>query len=247
MKNIEDKVIAITGGSSGIGEAAARHLASQGAKVVIGAPSNTTAAMSRIVDEIRAAGQKAEYYALDVRDRAQMKGFVQHTVDAFGRIDVLINNAGVMPLSPVEALKVDEWDLMVDINIKGVLYGIAAALPVMRKQSSGQFINMASVAGHVITPNSAVYCATKTAVRAVSEGLRQEVGEDIRVTLISPGAVQSNLANSITDQQSREEEARVRALAIKAESIAHAMAYAISQPREVDVNEILIRPTAQPF
>lgn len=247
MKNIEDKVIAITGGSSGIGEAAARHLASQCAKVVIGAPSNTTAAMSRIVDEIRADGHKAEYYALDVRDRVQMEGFVQHTVDAFGRIDVLINNAGVMPLSPVEALKVDEWDLMVDINIKGVLYGIAAALPVMRKQGSGQFINMASVAGHVITPNSAVYCATKTAVRAVSEGLRQEVGEDIRVTLISPGAVQSNLANSISDQQSRDEEARVRALAIKAEAIAQAMAYAISQPREVDVNEILIRPTAQPF
>lgn len=247
MNNIEGKVIAITGGSSGIGEAAARHLAAAGAKIVIGAPANTTEALSRIVDEIRSSGSKAEYVTVDVRERAEVQHFVDHAVSSFGKIDVLINNAGVMPLSPMEALKVDEWDLMVDINVKGVLYGIAAALPHMRRQGEGHIINMASVAGHVVTPNSAVYCATKTAVRAVSEGLRQEIGEDIRVTLISPGAVQSNLASSITDEISKREEAKVRALAIPAEAIAQSMAFAISQPREVDVNEILIRPTAQPF
>lgn len=247
MDNIEGKVVAITGGSSGIGAATARHLAQSGAHVVIGAPSNTVDAMSQIVDEIRANGMKAEYCSVDVRERAQVAEFIQRAVDSFGRIDVLINNAGVMPLSPLDALKVDEWDLMVDINLKGVLYGIAAALPPMQKQQSGHIINLASVAGHVVTPNSAVYCATKTAVRAVSEGLRQEVGENIRVTMISPGAVQSNLAATITDADSRRQEAKVRALAMSASVIANAIAYAISQPNEVDVNEILIRPTAQPF
>jgi NADP-dependent 3-hydroxy acid dehydrogenase YdfG len=159
----------------------------------------------------------------------------------------MINNAGVMPLSPINAFKIDEWDLMIDVNIKGVLYGVASALPVMQQQNCGHIINIASVAGHIVTKNSAVYCGTKFAVRVISEGLRQEVGDSIRVTIISPGAVQSNLASTITDPEAKAEERKVRDIAVKADAIAGAIAYAISQPPEVDVNEILLRPTAQPF
>lgn len=247
MQNVRAKVVAITGASSGIGAATALHLASLGARVVIGAPAGTVHDMERVVGEIRAAGGQAAYVTVDVTQRAEVAAFVKFTTATFGRLDVMVNNAGVMALSPIDALKVDEWDRMVDINIKGMLYGIAAALPVMQAQQSGHVINIASVAGHVVTQNSGVYCATKMAVRAVSEGLRQEVGENIRVTIISPGAVQSNLASSITHAESREEEAKVRAIAVKAQAIAGAIAFAISQTPDVDVNEILIRPTAQPF
>lgn len=247
MQNIQGKVVAITGSSSGIGAATARHLAGKGAKVVIGAPASTNAAMEAIVAEIHDAGGSAACCALDVTSRESVQAFVDLAVQEFGRLDVIVNNAGIMPLSPIDAFKVDEWDLMIDINIKGVLYGIAAALPVMQKQNSGHIINIASVAGHIVTKNSAVYCGTKFAVRAISEGLRQEVGENIRVTIISPGAVQSNLASTITDPTARAEEKKVRDIAVKADAIASAIGFAISQPAEVDVNEILLRPTAQPF
>jgi NADP-dependent 3-hydroxy acid dehydrogenase YdfG len=247
VENIDGKVVAITGASSGIGEATARHLATMGALVTIGAPVNTTPAMERIVREIREQGGNAAFMELDVTDQKAVQNFADFTTMNFGCLDVMINNAGVMPLAPLEALKIDEWNLMIDINIKGVLYGIAAALPVMKSQGTGQIINIASVAGHVVTKNSAVYCATKMAVRAISEGLRQEVGDNIRVTIISPGAVQSNLASTISDPGAKAEEAKVRQIAVKAEAIAGAIAFAISQPSDVDVNEILVRPTAQPF
>lgn len=247
MQNVHGKVVAITGASSGIGEATARYLAGLGAHVVIGAPANTVPAMETIVQQIQDAGGTAAFVVLDVTQRDDVQNFVDFTVDKFGRLDVIVNNAGIMPLSPIEALKVNEWDAMIDINIKGVLYGIAAALPVMKAQDSGHIVNIASVAGHIVTRNSAVYCGTKVAVRAISEGLRQEVGEKIRTTIISPGAVQSNLASTISDAEAKAEEQKVRDIAVKAEAIASAIAFAISQPAEVDVNEILIRPTAQPF
>ncbi|MFI0821929.1 SDR family oxidoreductase [Streptomyces sp. NPDC021098] len=241
------KVIAVTGASSGIGEATARALAAQGNFVILGALEHTIPELEKIVSDIRAEGGTAVWCAVDVTDRKQVEAFVARTVEEFGRLDVLVNNAGIMPLSPIERLKVDEWDAMIDINLKGVLYGIGAALPVMQAQNSGHFVNIASVAGHVVTPNSAVYCATKAAVRVVSEGLRQEVGDSIRVTIISPGAVQSNLAATISDAESRAEEAKVRAVAIEADVVAGAIAFAINQPMTVDVNEVLLRPTAQPF
>lgn len=247
MQNVHGKVVAITGASSGIGEATARYLAGLGAHVVIGAPASTVPAMETIVQQIQDAGGTAAFVVLDVTQRDDVQNFVDFTVDKFGRLDVIVNNAGIMPLSPIEALKVNEWDAMIDINIKGVLYGIAAALPVMKAQDSGHIVNIASVAGHIVTRNSAVYCGTKVAVRAISEGLRQEVGEKIRTTIISPGAVQSNLASTISDAEAKAEEQKVRDIAVKAEAIASAIAFAISQPAEVDVNEILIRPTAQPF
>jgi NADP-dependent 3-hydroxy acid dehydrogenase YdfG len=247
MQNIQGKVVAITGASSGIGEATARHLAKQGAHVIIGALGNTVAAMEKIVSEITEEGGKAAFMQLNVTSREEVQKFVDFAVAKFGRLDVMINNAGVMPLSPINAFKIDEWDLMIDVNIKGVLYGVASALPVMQQQNCGHIINIASVAGHIVTKNSAVYCGTKFAVRVISEGLRQEVGDSIRVTIISPGAVQSNLASTITDPEAKAEERKVRDIAVKADAIAGAIAYAISQPPEVDVNEILLRPTAQPF
>ncbi|PLR64144.1 oxidoreductase [Pseudomonas sp. QC2] len=247
MENVKGKVVAITGASSGIGEATARYLAGLGAKVVIGAPANTVSAMEKIVKEIQSAGGTATHVVVDVTRRQDVQHFVDVAVETYGRLDVIVNNAGIMPLSPIEALKVDEWDAMIDINIKGVLYGIAAALPVMKAQNSGHIVNIASVAGHIVTRNSAVYCGTKIAVRAISEGLRQEIGEHIRTTIISPGAVESNLASTITDVEAKAEEKKVRDIAMKATAIAGAIAFAMSQPPEVDVNEILIRPTAQPF
>ncbi len=242
MSNIEGKVIAITGASSGIGEATARHLAKLGAKVVVGA--RRTDRLEKLVAEIRAEGGTAEYRALDVTDRKNVEDFVQFAEKQFGKVDVVVNNAGLMPLSPLAALKVDEWDRMIDVNIKGVLYGIAAGLPIMKRQGFGQFINISSVAGHVIFPTAAVYCATKFAVSALSEGLRQE-NSDIRVTVISPGATELELANTITDDATAKMVDSLRATAIPAEAIAEAAAYAIGQPAEVDINEIIVRPTVQ--
>ena len=183
---------------------------------------------------------------IDVSKREDLTSFVNKAQDRFGRLDVLISNAGLMPLSPLDDLKVDEWDRMIDVNIKGVLYGIAAALPVFRKQGSGHFINVSSVAGHRVGPNGAVYSGTKFAVRAISEGLRQEAGDKIRVTIISSGAVESELAETISNPDVKKRIQDYRKMAIPAEAIASAMAYAIGQPSNVDVNEILIRPTAQP-
>ncbi|MBD9425081.1 SDR family oxidoreductase [Pseudomonas sp. PDM15] len=245
MMNIEGKVIVITGASSGIGEATARLLASRGAKVMLGA--RRTDRLEKIADDIQGAGGSAAFRALDVTSRQDVQNFVDFTVTRFGRVDVLINNAGVMPLSKLEALKVDEWDRMIDVNIRGVLHGIAATLPLMQQQRAGQIINIASIGAYAVSPTAAVYCATKYAVRAISEGLRQEVGGDIRVTVIAPGVTESELAESISDEGGRAEMVAFRKIAIPAEAIARAIAYAVEQPANVDVSELIVRPTASPF
>lgn len=244
MQNVAGKIVLITGASSGIGEATARLLAKSGASVVLGA--RRTDRLEKLVSQIRADGGKAEAIALDVTDRASAEAFARGAVERYGRIDVIVNNAGVMPLSPMASLKVDEWDRMVDVNIKGVLYGIAAVLPVMNEQGSGHVINVASIGGLTVTPTAAVYCATKFAVRAISEGLRQE-NDRIRVTIVSPGVVESELADSISDEKGREEMKAFRAIALKPEAIARSIQFAISQPDDVDTTEMVVRPTAAPY
>jgi NADP-dependent 3-hydroxy acid dehydrogenase YdfG len=219
-------------------------LAAQGAKVLLGARRVNN--LQAIAMDIREASGDVEFQAVDVSKRDEVASFVKKAQQSFGRLDVLISNAGLMPLSPLDDLKVDEWDRMIDVNIKGVLYGIAAALPLFRKQGSGHFINVSSVAGHRVAPTGAVFSGTKFAVRAISEGLRQEAGDKIRVTIISPGAVESELAETINNPEVKKRIQDYRKVAIPAEAIASAMAYAIAQPPEVDVSEILIRPTAQP-
>ena len=244
--NIQGKVVVITGASSGLGESTARHLAARGARVVLGARRKER--LEAIVAEIRAAGGEAESLAGDVTKRADVAALVQKAVDSYGRVDVMVNNAGLMAVAPMSALMVDEWDRMIDINVKGVLYGVAAALPVFQKQGRGHFINLASVAGLKVFGNASVYSGTKFAVRAITEGLRSELGGTIRNTLISPGAVDSELKHGSTDPQSA---AGVKdfyqQLEIPAESVARAIAYAIEQPDDVDINEIVLRPTAQEF
>ena len=243
--NINGKVVVITGASSGLGEATARHLSAQGATVVLGA--RRADRIKSLADELIAKGGKALAVVTDVTHRDQVQRLVDTAVQAFGRIDVMINNAGLMPHSPIERLKVDDWDRMIDVNIKGVLYGIAAALSHMKQQKAGHIINVSSVAGHKVTPQGAVYCATKHAVRALSEGLRQEIKPyNIRTTIISPGAVATELPDSVTEPDVAE---RIRKfykeVAIPADSFARAVAFAISQPEDVDINEILFRPTRQ--
>ncbi|MCI8212198.1 oxidoreductase [Pseudomonas sp. S25] len=245
MSNIKDKVVVITGASSGIGEATARLLAEKGARVVLGA--RRTERLEELCKEIVAAGGSAQYQAVDVTDRGSVQAFVDQAVNTFGRVDVIVNNAGVMPLSRLDALKVQEWDRMIDVNIRGVLHGIAAGLPLMQKQQSGQFINIASIGAYTVSPTAAVYCATKFAVRAISEGLRQEAGADIRVTVISPGVTESELADSISDEGGRAEMREFRKIAIPALAIARAIAYAVEQPADVDVSELIVRPTASPY
>lgn len=242
MSNVKGKVVAITGASSGIGEAAARLLAHHGAHVVLGA--RRTDRLEKLASALNREGGSAVYQSLNVAHLDQMESFIDLAVSRFGRLDVMLNNAGVMPLSPLEALKVDEWNRMIDVNIRGVLHGIAAGLPVMQKQGFGQFINIASIGAYEVLPTAAVYCATKHAVRAISEGLRQEVGSGIRVTQISPGVTESELADSISDDTARQVMKEYRRISIPATSIAQAIVYAIGQPPEVDVNEIIIRPTA---
>lgn len=243
MTEVNAKVIAITGASSGIGEATAKALAAAGAQVVIGA--RRTERLERLAAEITAAGGTVRFRRLDVTSRADVAAFVDYTLSQFGRLDVIVNNAGVMPLSPLAALKVDEWDRMVDVNIKGVLYGIAAALPVMEAQGTGQIINVSSIGGHRVSPTAAVYCATKFAVRAISDGLRQET-DRIRVTVISPGTTTSELADSISDDTARDAMTSFRAITISPDAVAAAIVYAIGQPGDVDVSEIIVRPTASP-
>jgi NADP-dependent 3-hydroxy acid dehydrogenase YdfG len=245
--NIEGKVVVITGGSSGIGESTAIHLASLGALISLGARRKDK--LETIVQKIRNAGGKAEAFVTDVTKRAHVQSLVQHTVDIFGRVDVMVNNAGIMPLSRLEELQYDEWDKMIDTNIKGVLYGIGAVLPFMKEQKSGHIINVASVAGHrvPIGNGSALYSATKFAVRAISEGLRQEVKPyNIRTTIISPGAIKTELPDTVTDEKIKVAmKSGLLDIAISPISIAKAIAYAIDQTDECDVNEILLRPTAQ--
>jgi NADP-dependent 3-hydroxy acid dehydrogenase YdfG len=244
MSNVKGKVVAITGASSGIGEAAGRLLAASGAKVLLGA--RRAERLQAIAADIRKSNGEVDLHVIDVSKRDDLTSFIKKAQDRFGRLDVLIGNAGLMPLSPLDDLKVDEWDRMIDVNIKGVLYGIAAALPVFRKQGSGHFINVSSVAAHRVAPTGAVYSGTKFAVRAISEGLRQEAGDKIRVTIVSPGAVESELAETISNPDVKKRIQDYRKMAIPAEAIASAMAYAIEQPSNVNVNEILARPTAQP-
>lgn len=243
MSLIQDKIIVITGASSGIGAATARLLARSGATVVLGA--RRIDRLQQLVADIQADGGAAVAHALDVSVREQVQDLIDRTVAAYGRVDVIINNAGVMPLSPLAALKVDEWDRMIDVNIRGVLHGIAAVLPQMQAQGHGQVINLASIGAHAVSPTAAVYCATKYAVWAISEGLRQE-SPSIRVTTISPGVTSSELAESISDTQGRVAMRSFRATAIPAEAVARAIAFAIAQPADVDTSEIVIRPTASP-
>jgi NADP-dependent 3-hydroxy acid dehydrogenase YdfG len=243
--NITGKVVVITGASSGLGEAAARYLAERGATVVLGA--RRVDRIQALAGEIEKAGGKAFAQATDVTDAAQVQALVDAAVERYGRIDVMLNNAGLMPHSPLERRKIDDWDRMIDVNIKGVLYGIAAALPHMQRQKSGHIINVSSVAGHRVGPGSAVYSATKHAVRVISEGLRQEVKQwNLRTTIISPGAVATELPQSITEPDVAEGIGQFyEAYAIPADSFARAAAFAISQPDDVDINEILFRPTRQ--
>lgn len=246
-KNIEGKVIVITGASSGLGEAAARHLAANGATVVLGA--RRVERIEALASEIAGKGGKALALSTDVVHRDQVQRLVDTAVQRFGRVDVIINNAGLMPQSPLERLRVDEWDRMIDVNIKGVLYGVAAVLPHMQRQKSGHIINVSSVAGHKVRPNNSVYSATKFAVRIMSEGLRQEVKPyNIRTTIISPGAVATELAESISEPDIAAGMKKFYSeIAIPADSFARAVAFAIEQPEDVDINEILFRPTKQEF
>ncbi len=243
MHERQSKVVLITGASSGIGEAAARLLAAQGHRVYVGA--RRTDRLETLVQEIRAKGGTAAFRALDVTSAEDMQAFVRGAEAAFGQVDVIVNNAGVMPLSPLSSLKVDEWDRMIDVNIRGVLHGIAAVLPGMERQGHGQVINVSSIGGLSVSPTAAVYCATKFAVRAISDGLRQETSK-IRVTVVCPGVVESELADTITDDTARVAMQSFRRVALHPDAIARAIAYAIEQPDDVDVSEVVVRPTASP-
>ncbi|MGO4156107.1 SDR family oxidoreductase [Cupriavidus sp. YAF13] len=244
IPSTESKVILITGASSGIGEGVARLLAAQGHRLVVGA--RRTDRLIELTESLQSAGGTVRYRALDVSSADDVAAFARFALDAFGRIDVLINNAGVMPLSPLNALKVAEWNQMIDVNIRGVLHGIAAVLPTMEQQGQGQIINISSIGGLSVSPTAAVYCATKFAVRAISDGLRQET-DKIRVTVVCPGVVESELADSITDDTARTAMQEFRRIAITPGAIARAIAYAVEQPADVDVSEIVVRPTASPF
>jgi NADP-dependent 3-hydroxy acid dehydrogenase YdfG len=244
MSSIEGKVVVVTGASSGIGEETARFLATKRAKLFLGA--RRTDRLEAVVKDIERAGGQAAARAVDVTKRRDVEAMIEGALGKFGRIDVLVNNAGLMALAPIARTLVDEWERMVDVNIKGVLHGIAAALPVFMRQKSGHFINISSVAGHKVMMGGAVYSGTKFAVRAISEGLRQEVGGSIRTTVISPGAVHSELPLGSSDPDTAAFiKEYYRQQAIPADAVARAIAFAIEQPADVDVNEILIRPTVQ--
>lgn len=243
MSDIQDQVVVITGGSSGLGEATARLLAARGAKVFLGARREEN--LQRITQEI---GENAAYAVVDVTRRDEVQSFVEAAREKFGRIDVLVNNAGLMAIAPMSATHVDEWDQMIDINIKGVLYGIAAALPIFEEQGSGHFVNISSVAGiKVFSPGGTVYSGTKFAVSAISEGLRHEVGDKIKVTVISPGAVDTELKQGTSHVEAAKSVNQFYDIAIPADSVARAIAFAIEEPSDVDVNEIVLRPAAQEF
>jgi NADP-dependent 3-hydroxy acid dehydrogenase YdfG len=241
---IEDKVVVITGASGGIGRATAVGLAGRGARLVLG--GRTAAALDEVVEEIRSDGGQAVAVVADVTRREDVLALVAAAEAEFGRVDVMVNNAGIGPVSALDALEVEEWDRMVDVNLKGVLHGIGAALPVFRRQGGGQFVTVGSVAGMAPTPTMAVYGATKTAVRVLCDGLRVESGPDVRVTLVSPGFVATDFVAGVSDPGVRAalEEAR-DAMAIPPEAIARAIVFAVDQPADVDVNEIVVRPTAQ--
>jgi NADP-dependent 3-hydroxy acid dehydrogenase YdfG len=244
MSGIKDKVVVITGASSGIGEATALLLAERGAKVVLGARG--LARLEPLADRIAALGSEVAYAPTDVKRRVDLSNLVGLAIERYGKLDVLVNNAGVAPISLLDELRVEDWEEMIDVNLKGVLYGIAAALPVFRKQGFGHFVNIISSAGIQFNPTMAVYAGTKNAVRTITEGLRQEAGDKLRVTGISPGFVNTNLADSMTNTEVKSQiNDQMNKMAIPPAAIARAIAFAIEQPAEVDVNEIVIRPTAQ--
>jgi NADP-dependent 3-hydroxy acid dehydrogenase YdfG len=243
-QGIKDKVVVITGASSGLGEATARRLAQEGAKLMLGA--RRLERLQALTEELSLGNDAA--VQTDVTQFAQVKHLVDHAVQTYRRIDVIINNAGLMPHSPLERGKVEDWDRMIDVNLKGVLYGIAAVLPYMQTQRSGQIINVSSVAGHKVRPGSAVYAATKAAVRVISEGLRQEVKPyNIRTTVISPGAVATELPESVTEPDIMEDMRKSYEIALPADTFANMVVFVMSQPEDVDVSEILFRPTRQEF
>lgn len=243
MSEIKEKVVIITGASSGLGEATARRLAKNGAKLMLAARREDR--LKNLVTEVEKEGGVVKYQVTDVTDRSQVKELVQATKEAYGRVDVLVNNAGLMPLSPLAATKVDEWEKMIDVNIKGVLCGVAAVMPIMLQQESGHIVNLSSVAGHKVFAGGAVYCATKFAVKAISEGIRLESDGKIRSTNISPGAVATELTSTISDDEAAKMAEQLYGVAIDADAIARAITYAIEQPADVDVNEMIIRPTKQ--
>ncbi len=244
MSNIKGKVIAITGAGAGIGEATARLLAERGAKVVLG--GLRLEPLQAVAARIEDAGGTAACARVDVRRRDDLAMLVKLALDRFGRLDVLVSNAGIGPISPLDDLRVEDWEQMIDVNIKGVLYGIAAALPVFRKQESGHFVNVASTAGMQIYKNMSVYAGTKVAVRAISEGMRVEAGDKLRVTIISPGFVRTTFTEKAANPEVRAQLVASRdRFAISPDAIAGAIAFAIEQPADVDVNEIVVRPTAQ--
>jgi NADP-dependent 3-hydroxy acid dehydrogenase YdfG len=245
--NIADKVVVITGASSGIGESTARLLAGSGAKVVLGA--RRTDRIDALVKDITAKGGAALGFQTDVTKRSEVEALVQGAIHEHDRIDVIVNDAGIMPIAPMAALKVEEWDRMIDVNIKGLLFGVAAVLPIMQKQKQGHIINMSSVGGFKVwAPGGTVYSATKFAVRAITEGLRMEhKADNIRCTIISPGAVATELPEGSSEEDTRKNLREFYKIAVPADSVARAIAYAIEQPAEVDVNEIVIRPIKQDF
>ncbi|GAA3888249.1 SDR family oxidoreductase [Streptomyces sp. NPDC003631] len=244
MHGIRDKVVAITGAGSGIGEATALLLAERGARLVLGARRSER--LEAVVSRIKEAGGEAVRLRTDVTRRDDLRALVALAGDRFGRLDVLVSNAGVGTISPLDDLRVDEWDRMVDVNVKGLLHGIGAALPVFRAQGSGHFVTTASTAAFRVVPNMAVYAGTKLAVRAICEGLRQEAGECLRVTTVSPGVTATDFAEASTNSQVRAEITAMRdRIAIPPDAIARAIAFAVEQPPTVDVNEIVVRPTAQ--
>ena len=241
MPSLEHKVVLVTGASSGIGEGTARVLAAHGAQVVLGA--RRTDRLRGIAADIESRGGGVRFRALDVANLDDVKAFVDFAEAEFGKVDVIVNNAGVMPLSPLSALKIDEWNWMIDVNVRGVLHGIAAVLPKMEAQGHGHIVNVSSVGGFVVQPTAAVYAAPKFAVRAISEGLRKE-SDKIRCTCVYPGVVESELAETISDETARERMKGYRKTAIQPDAIGRAVLYAIEQPNDVDVNEIVVRPLA---
>ncbi|MGW1052181.1 SDR family oxidoreductase [Streptomyces sp. NPDC001118] len=243
MSEIEGKVVAITGASSGIGEATALLLAERGAKVVLGA--RRLERLQALAARIEKAGGQAAYAPTDVKRRADLSGLVDLARDRYGKIDVLVGNAGIGLISPLDDLRVEDWEEMIDVNLKGVLYGIAAALPVFRQQGFGHFVNIVSTAGLRIVPSQTVYAATKNAVRTLSEGLRQEAGDSLRVTVVSPGLTRTELADSMAPEMKAQILDSMTKIAIPPDAIARAIAFAVEQPAGVDVGDIVVRPTAQ--
>ncbi len=244
MDGCRNKVVVITGASGGIGEATALRLAAEGARLVLGARGRDR--LQALAARIEAAGTEVAFLPTDVTRREQVDALAALAVSRFGRLDVMVNNAGIGPISPLDELRVEEWDRMIDVNVKGVLYGIAAALPVFRRQGNGHVVTLASTAGHKTVAGQAVYSGTKFAVRAICEGLRQEAGDRLRVTVISPGFVHTEFVQAVADPDTRARLLRARdAMALPPDAVARTIAFAIGQPDDVDVGEIVIRPTAQ--